>query len=67
MTWIGRVVCIRGCVLVGAVLVGAVVIARKGVAEGRRTAVAFGPLLALGGVAAVLVGDALVDAYVAAL
>jgi leader peptidase (prepilin peptidase)/N-methyltransferase len=53
--------------LVAAVLAGAVVIARKGVAEGRRTAVAFGPFLALGGVAAVLVGDALVDAYVAAL
>ncbi|MEJ7797631.1 MAG: prepilin peptidase [Solirubrobacteraceae bacterium] len=50
--------------LVVGVLVGAVIIARKGVTEGRRTAVAFGPFLALGGVVALLVGDDLVDAYV---
>ena len=37
--------------------------ARKGVAEGRKTAVPFGPFLALGGVVALLVGDGLVDAY----
>jgi len=49
--------------LVGGVLVGAAIIARKGAREGRRTAVPFGPFLALGGVLALFVGDALVDAY----
>jgi leader peptidase (prepilin peptidase)/N-methyltransferase len=49
--------------LVGGVLVGALVIARKGVAEGRKTAVPFGPFLAVGGIVALLVGDELVDAY----
>ena len=39
--------------------------ARNGVAEGRRTAVPFGPFLALGGVVALFAGDALVDAYLA--
>jgi leader peptidase (prepilin peptidase)/N-methyltransferase len=37
--------------------------ARKGVAEGRRTAVPFGPFLALGGVVALFAGDAMVDWY----
>ncbi len=37
--------------------------ARKGVAEGRKTAVPFGPFLALGGVVALFVGDAMVDWY----
>jgi leader peptidase (prepilin peptidase)/N-methyltransferase len=49
--------------LVSGTLVGAVVIARKGAREGRKTAVPFGPFLALGGVVAVFVGDALVDWY----
>ena len=49
--------------LVAGVAVGAVVIARKGAAEGRRTAVPFGPFLALGGVLALFVGDGLMDAY----
>ena len=49
--------------LVGGVVVGAAIIARKGAREGRRTAVPFGPFLALGGVVALFVGDALVDAY----
>jgi leader peptidase (prepilin peptidase) / N-methyltransferase len=49
--------------LVSGVLVGAVIIARKGAAEGRRTAVPFGPFLALGGIVALFAGDALVDAY----
>jgi leader peptidase (prepilin peptidase) / N-methyltransferase len=52
--------------LVAGVLVGAVVIARKGAREGRRTAVPFGPFLALGAVVALFAGDALVDAYLSA-
>jgi leader peptidase (prepilin peptidase)/N-methyltransferase len=49
--------------LVAGVLVGGVIIARVGAAQGRKTAVPFGPFLALGAVAAVFCGDALVDAY----
>ena len=49
--------------LVAGVLVGALVIARKGAREGRRTAVPFGPFLALGALVALFAGDALVDAY----
>jgi leader peptidase (prepilin peptidase) / N-methyltransferase len=49
--------------LAGAV-VGTVVIARKGATEGRKTAVPFGPFLALGAVVAVFVGDPLVSWYV---
>jgi leader peptidase (prepilin peptidase) / N-methyltransferase len=49
--------------LVAGTLVGAVVIARKGTQEGRKTAVPFGPFLALGGVVALLAGDAMVDWY----
>ena len=52
--------------LVAGVLVGAAIIARSGVAEGRRTAVPFGPFLALGGVVALIAGDELVDAYLGA-
>ena len=44
-------------------LVGAAIIARKGAAEGRKTAVPFGPFLALGGVVALFAGDAMVDWY----
>jgi leader peptidase (prepilin peptidase)/N-methyltransferase len=51
--------------LVAGVLVGVLVMRRKGVAEGRKTAVAFGPFLALGAVAALLVGERMVDAYLA--
>lgn len=50
--------------LVAGVLVGLVVMRRKGIAEGRATAMAFGPLLALGGVVALLVGSGMVDWYV---
>lgn len=49
--------------LVAGVLVGVAIIARKGAAEGRKTAVPFGPFLALGGLVALLAGDAIVDAY----
>jgi leader peptidase (prepilin peptidase) / N-methyltransferase len=49
--------------LVAGTLVGGAIMARKGVADGRRTAVPFGPFLALGGVVALFAGDALVDWY----
>jgi leader peptidase (prepilin peptidase) / N-methyltransferase len=50
--------------LLAGVAVGAVVIARKGAQAGRKTAVPFGPFLALGAVVAVFVGPQLVDVYV---
>ncbi len=50
--------------LVSGVVAGVVVIARKGRAEGRRTAVPFGPFLAFGGVVALFAGTTLVHAYV---
>jgi leader peptidase (prepilin peptidase) / N-methyltransferase len=49
--------------LLSGTLVGAVVIARKGAREGRKTAVPFGPFLALGAVCALFAGDAMVDWY----
>ncbi len=49
--------------LITGVLVGIVIIARVGQAAGRKTAVPFGPFLALGGIIAFFVGDSLVDAY----
>jgi leader peptidase (prepilin peptidase)/N-methyltransferase len=49
--------------LLAGTLVGMVVLARKGVAAGRKTAIPFGPFLALGGVVALLAGPALVHAY----
>lgn len=50
--------------LVAGVLVGAVVIARKGATAGRKTAVPFGPFLALGAIVAMFAGDPLVNWYV---
>jgi leader peptidase (prepilin peptidase)/N-methyltransferase len=49
--------------LVLGVVVGAVIIARKGTTAGRKTAVPFGPFLAIGGLVAYFVGDAIVDGY----
>ena len=49
--------------LVTGVLVSVVVIARKGVAGGRKTAIPFGPFLAVGGFVAMLVGTGLMDSY----
>ena len=49
--------------LVAGTLIGAAVIARKGAQEGRKTAVPFGPFLALGAVVALFAGDAMVDWY----
>jgi leader peptidase (prepilin peptidase)/N-methyltransferase len=44
-------------------LIGAVVIARKGAKEGRKTAIPFGPFLALGGLVGLLAGEPVVDWY----
>jgi leader peptidase (prepilin peptidase)/N-methyltransferase len=49
--------------LLGGVLVGAFVIARVGVERGRKTAVPFGPFLALGAVVALFAGPAVVHWY----
>ncbi len=49
--------------LVTGTVVGAVVMARKGVTEGRKTAIPFGPFLALGSVVALFAGPALVNLY----
>jgi leader peptidase (prepilin peptidase)/N-methyltransferase len=50
--------------LLSGVLVGAVVIARKGAGEGRKTAIPFGPFLALGALVAVFAGQDIVQFYV---
>lgn len=44
-------------------IVGGVIIARKGAAEGRKTAVPFGPFLALGALLGLFVGPDIVDWY----
>jgi len=49
--------------LLAGVLVGAVIVARKGTHEGRKTAVPFGPFLALGAVVATFVGEDIVGLY----
>jgi leader peptidase (prepilin peptidase) / N-methyltransferase len=49
--------------LLAGVLVGAAIIARKGAREGRKTAVPFGPFLALGAILGLSAGDELVSAY----
>jgi leader peptidase (prepilin peptidase)/N-methyltransferase len=49
--------------LVTGTVVGGLIMARKGVQQGRKTKVPFGPFLALGGVVALFAGDAIVDWY----
>ena len=49
--------------LIAGTIVGIGVLARKGVHDGRRTKVPFGPFLALGSVIALFAGDALVNVY----
>jgi leader peptidase (prepilin peptidase)/N-methyltransferase len=49
--------------LVSGCLVGIAVMARRGVARGRRTAIPFGPFLALGGLVAVFAADPIIDLY----
>jgi leader peptidase (prepilin peptidase)/N-methyltransferase len=49
--------------LLSGVVAGVVVMASKGVKAGRKTAVPFGPFLALGALVAIYAGQALVDAY----
>ncbi len=62
--FLGREVAVAVFVaLLTGLLAGVVIMARKGVAAGRRTAVPFGPFLALGGLVAVLAGEDLVEAY----
>jgi len=50
--------------LVSGVLLGALIIARKGAAAGRKTAIPFGPFLAVGALAAVFAGQQIVDLYI---
>jgi leader peptidase (prepilin peptidase)/N-methyltransferase len=45
------------------IVAGVAVIAMKGMSEGRRTKVPFGPFLAAGGLIAFFVGDAIVNGY----
>jgi leader peptidase (prepilin peptidase)/N-methyltransferase len=50
--------------LLAGVALGAVVVARKGAQEGRKTAIPFGPFLALGALCSVFLGHQLVGVYV---
>jgi leader peptidase (prepilin peptidase)/N-methyltransferase len=49
--------------LIGGVVAGLVVMSTRGVKAGRKTAVPFGPFLALGAIVAVYAGQSLIDAY----
>ena len=49
--------------LIAGTVVGALIIARKGAKEGRKTAIPFGPYLALGGLVGLFVGDEIADWY----
>jgi leader peptidase (prepilin peptidase) / N-methyltransferase len=49
--------------LVAGSVVGIAIMARKGAQEGRKTAIPFGPFLALGGLAGLLAGDPVVEWY----
>jgi leader peptidase (prepilin peptidase) / N-methyltransferase len=44
-------------------VVGIGVMTRRGVSQGRRTAIPFGPFLALGGMVALFAGPAMVNLY----
>jgi leader peptidase (prepilin peptidase)/N-methyltransferase len=48
-------------------IVGVAIMSRRGIGEGRKTAVPFGPFLAFGGIVAVLVGPTVVHWYLHAL
>jgi leader peptidase (prepilin peptidase)/N-methyltransferase len=66
--FLGREVAVALLVaLVAGTAVGIAVMARKGAAEGRKTAIPFGPFLALGGAVAVLAGPAIVDWYLSTI
>src|SRR3954453_9854328 len=49
--------------LVAGSVVGAAIVARKGAAEGRKTAIPFGPYLAFGGLVGLFAGEPVVDWY----
>lgn len=49
--------------LLAGTLVGVIVMARRGVQSGRKTAIPFGPFLALGSVICIFAGSGLIDAY----
>ena len=49
--------------LIGSVVAGVVIAGRRGVREARKTGLPFGPYLAAGGVAAALVGEQVINAY----
>ena len=49
--------------LIAGTLIGAIIIARVGAEKGRKTAIPFGPYLALGGLVGLFAGDAIVDWY----
>jgi leader peptidase (prepilin peptidase)/N-methyltransferase len=63
--YLGRSVAVAllTAVVAGTVL-GLLILGRVGIAEGRKTAVPFGPFLALGGLLALLAGPAIVHWYV---
>ena len=53
--------------LVAGVIVGVVIMRRAGVGAGRKTAIPFGPFLALGGLVGSFAGNALVSAYLSSI
>jgi leader peptidase (prepilin peptidase)/N-methyltransferase len=53
--------------LLSGVAFGVMIIARKGARAGRKTVLAFGPFLALGGAVAVIAGELLMSAYLSHL
>jgi len=53
--------------LLAGTLAGIAVMARQGIRKGRRTAIPFGPFLALGGLVGLFAGGELTDLYLHAL